>query len=58
MTGGLPAGSPATPVGPGRFVSLFHTSFLLPPGHFGFGGFSDTPGPVDAAHVHQLWVHF
>lgn len=58
LTGGLPAGSYATPAGPGRFISLFHTSFLLPPGEWAFGGFSDTPGPVTSAHVHQLWLDF
>ena len=58
LTGGLPADSYATPAGPGRFISLFHTSFLLPPGEWAFGGFSDTPGPVTSAHVHQLWLDF
>jgi len=58
VTGGLAAEPAPTPAGPGRYVSLFHTSFLLPPNDYGFGGFSDTPGPVTSAHVHQLWLDF
>lgn len=58
LTGGLPAEPMPTPAGPGRYVSLFHTSFLLPENSYGFGGFSDTPGPVTSAHVQQLWLDF
>ncbi len=58
VTGGLPAEPAPTPAGPGRFVSTHSTSFLLSPGEYGFGGYSDTPGPVISAHVHQLWLDF
>lgn len=52
------AGPATTPVGPGRFVSRITSSYLLPPGRWAIGGYHDTPGPVTAAYVHQLWLDF
>ena len=52
------AGTPTTPVGPGRFVSGIGGGYLLPPGTWSIGGYHDTTGPVTAAYVHQLWLDF
>jgi hypothetical protein len=51
-------GQATTPVGPGRFVTGFSTGYLLPGGEYAIGGYHNTPGPVTAAYVHQLWLDF
>lgn len=51
-------GPATTPVGPGRFITMFSTGYTLPGGHHGIGGYHNTPGPVTAAYVHQLWLDF
>ena len=51
-------GPASTPVGPGRFITFYSTGYLLAGGLHAIGGYHNTPGPVTAAHVHQLWLDF
>ena len=53
-----PAGPATTAIGPGRFISGINAGYLLPPGRSAIGGYHNTPGPVTAAYVHQLWLDF
>lgn len=53
-----PGGDATTPVGPGRFLNGISSGWLLGPGEWGLGAYNNTPGPVTAAYVQQLWLDF
>ena len=58
LFGGLDEGTATTPFGPGRFITDIGSVYLQPPGLRGWGGYVNTAGLVQEAHLQQLWLDF
>ncbi len=51
-------GTALTPAGPGEFMTFIAMVWLLSPGPWGQGGYVNTAGVVNRAHLQQLWLDF